>query len=271
VFFSGKSQVKGIMNISLLLLGTACGTIKSDKPEKVRELVIREYVEVNNPELVSRVETLQNEIDTLREELEKEQNSRKELEQKLAEAELAAAKAKEELGQCKEREAALALSKAELEAELERLKDATGKEIEELKDRLASVQNELGQAQAVAKRLNEEIRVLQNRAFVIKVKISDVQIASQVTACDGKANLTLKKDKVLIQAQQTQRDVTDAGSYGIEAEGANLCTINVVRFTLDVSVTPAVAILGVCQGPSCEEVATAYGAISTQAITANNE
>ncbi|MDQ3234965.1 MAG: hypothetical protein M3Q07_24420, partial [Pseudobdellovibrionaceae bacterium] len=262
---------------SLLLLGTACGDIKSDKPEKVREVVITEYVEVDSPELLSRVETLQAEIDTLREQLEEEKGTRAELERKLAEAEKALTDAKAEIRSCAEKQAALVKAKADLEAELARLRNASEKEIQALKDKLASTQKDLDAAQATVQRLNAEVHALQSKIFVIKVKISDVQVSSQLVACDGKAKLILQKDNILIQAQEAEQEVTDAGFFGIEENGQTVCTVRVVSFTVGLEAQSINAgasdgkaadatesVLGVCQDQACKEIVTAFGVITNQ-------
>jgi DNA repair exonuclease SbcCD ATPase subunit len=273
-----KSQTTSLISISLLLLGTACGKIKSDKPEKVRDVVIVEYQTVDNPELVSRVETLQTEIDVLRDQLATEQNTRKELEEKLTAAEQAKAEAEAELKKCEQREADLKKAIEDLRIELAGLQDTSAANIKALKDELAAAESKLAEAQAEVSRLNQEIRHLQNRVFVIKVKISDVQVSSQFTACDGKASLTVEKDSVTIQAEQSQQKVTGAGSYGIEKDGKTLCTVQVVSFTLDVDVK-AVAqknaestdqtVLGVCQDKACDEIASAFGVMTTQTSATN--
>ncbi|HYX37786.1 MAG TPA: hypothetical protein VE954_32185 [Oligoflexus sp.] len=268
--FYSKSQIASVMSVSLLLLGTACGDIKSDKPEKVREVVITEYVEVDSPELLSRVETLQAEIDTLREQLEEEKGTRTELERKLAEAEKALTDAKAEIRSCAEKQAALVKAKADLEAELARLRNASEQEIQALKDKLASTQKDLDAAQAKVQRLNAEVHALQNKIFVIKVNISDVQVSSQLVACDGKAKLILQKDNILIQAREAEQQVTDAGFFGIEENGQTVCTLRVVSFTLGAGVSDGKAadatksVLGVCQDQACKEIVTAFGVITDQ-------
>lgn len=273
-----KSQITGLLSISLLLLGTACGKIKSDKPEKVREVVIVEYQTSDNPELVSRVDTLQQEIDVLRGQLATEQNSRKQLEDKLAAAEKAKAETEAELKKCEEREATLKQAIEDLKAEIDRANATSATEIQALKDQLVATQEKLDEATAEVSRLTKEIRSLQNRVFVIKVKISDVQVSSQFTACDGKAKLTVQKDNVMIQAQQSQQKVTGAGSYGIEEDGKTLCTVQVVSFTLDMDVKAAAkmseesatqTVLGVCQDKACDEIASAFGVITTQNSATN--